>query len=73
MKKATCSQTSIVFLNQEDLWMDFPELGQANAPGIEISNEILDKFSKNQSVSQPGKLIFRKNFWMCFPGFANKG
>ena len=24
-------------------------------------------------MSHPGKLKFRKNFWMTFPGFDNKG
>ena len=32
-----------------------------------------DEFSRNRSVSRPGKLKFRKHFWMNFPRFANKG
>ena len=35
--------------------------------------KILDEFLRNQSVSQPGKLKLRENFWMSFPAFANKG
>ena len=35
--------------------------------------KILDEFSRSPSVSHLGKLKFRKNFWMSFPGFANKG
>jgi len=33
----------------------------------------LDEFSRNRSVSRPGELKFRENFWMSFPGFVNKG
>ena len=33
----------------------------------------LDEFSRNQSVSRPGQLKFRKIFWKSFPRFANKG
>ena len=41
---------------------------------IEIfKKKILDEFSRNTSVSHPGKLKFRKNFWIGFPGFADKG
>ena len=38
-----------------------------------IFENILDEFSRNRCVSRPGKLKFRENFWMSFPGFANKG
>ena len=54
------------------LWMSFPEIGPANAPEIESSDK-LDEFSRNLSVSYPGKLKFREKFRMSFPGFANKG
>ena len=54
--------------------MNFPEIGPAHAPEIDISKYtvyyILDEFIRN---SHPGKLKFQKNFWMSFPGFANKG
>ena len=42
-------------------------------PGNWKIEKILDEFPRNLSVSHPGKLKFRKNFWMSFPGFANKG
>lgn len=35
--------------------------------------EKMDLFSKNRSVSRPGKLKFRKIFGISFPGFAHKG
>ena len=35
--------------------------------------ENMDEFSRNRSVSRSGKLKFRENFWMSFPGSANKG
>ena len=50
------------------LRMSFPEIGPAHATEIENS-EKLAKFFRNL----PGKLKFRKNFCMSFPGFANKG
>ena len=53
--------------------MNFPEIGPAQTPKVEISKKILDEFSGNLFVSHPGKLKFRKNFWMSFQGFANKG
>ena len=37
------------------------------------SQKMMDEFSRNRSSSCPGKLKFRKNFWMSLPGFANKG
>ena len=33
----------------------------------------MDEFSRNRFESPPGKLKFRKNIWMSFPGFDNKG
>ena len=52
--------------------MNFPEIGPAHAPEIEFSKKKLDEFSRNLSVLHPGKLKFRKNFWMTFPGLGNK-
>ena len=53
--------------------MNFPEIGPAHATEIEISKKILDQFPSNPSMSQPGKLKFRKKFWMSFPVYANEG
>ena len=30
----------------------------------------MDEFSRNRPASPLGKLKFRKNIWMCFPGFS---
>ena len=45
--------------------MSFPEIGLADAltHALEIENKKTDEFSR------PGKLKFRKKFWMSFPGF----
>ena len=45
----------------------------SSCPGNWNYETILDEFSRNRSVSHPEKLKCRKNFWMGFPGFANKG
>ena len=42
--------------------INFPEIGPAHAPEIEIS--------KKYSIR---KLKFRENFWVSYPGFAYKG
>ena len=61
------------------LWMSFPEIVLAQFALIFYKNwigthkKMMAEFSRNPSVSHPGKMKFRKNFWMSFPGFANKG
>ena len=52
--------------------MNFPEIGLANAPEIEILKKYWMSFPEIR-LSLPGKLKFRKIFWMSFPEFANKG
>ena len=44
-------------VKQTDLWKIHPNM---------------DEFYRNRSVSRPEKLKFRENFWMSFPGSANK-
>ena len=51
--------------------MNFPEIGPAHAPEIETSKKYW--MSLPEIGLCPGKLKFRENFWMSFPGFANKG
>ena len=53
--------------------MNFPEISPAHAPEIEVSEKYWMSFTENPSVSHPKKLKFRKNFWISFPGFSNKG
>ena len=53
--------------------MNFPEIDPAHTPEIEISKQKVDEFSRNPSVSHPGKLKLQKNSWMSFPRFADKG
>ena len=45
----------------------------SSCPGNRNFEKILDEFSRNPSVSHPEKLKFWKNFWVSYPGFANKG
>ena len=42
--------------------MNFQEIGSAHAPEIKILK-----------LSFPEIRLFRENFWMSFPGFANQG
>ena len=51
--------------------MNFPEIDAGH--GNLDFYKILDDFSRNPSMSYPGKLKFRKIFWICFPEFSCKG
>jgi len=54
-------------------WICFPEIDLTHDQKIEISKKKLDEFARKRSESPLGKLKFRKNIWMSFPGFAIKG
>ena len=64
-------------------WKTHPEISRNfSFPGCDIDRyftktdthkKLTDEFSRNPSMSHPGKLKFHKNFWMSFPRFANKG
>ena len=55
------------------IWTSFPEIGLAHAPilyknWIGTYKKLLDEFPRN-----PCHTPVNWNFWMSFPGFANKG
>ena len=54
-------------------WMSFPVKRPVWRPRIEISEKNWMSFPVKRPVWRPRKRKFQKNFWMSFPGFANKG
>ena len=43
------------------VWTSLPEIGLAHTAEIEILKFLLDEFSRNRRVSDPGKLKFGNN------------
>ena len=81
-----CRNFSFTGATRTDFWKILPvffskfqfpghELDRSmeNSSKIEHMEKILEEFSRKRSVSRPVKLKFGQNFWMSFPGFANKG